>query len=464
MCVVLALCVTSLSGFGFRESAGSSNKVLATCAGAGLLWLGSGPEGMSAARAAEPLLGAEPYVQSARWEQSRIKRTVAIKAMEKDGTLKVYTDEAGNQVLSLPWVPNRKVAYKSLSLQQRLINEVCAGAFGEISKDVLLHSVDTAKTRRQAQKKLSQSSDEAPTLETISNSNSTTSGGGGGGLSVTEEPPASMSPLAQFKDLYSGFPVVLASSIPQGGMFFLTKKAVIEGLNFISPAASASVLGQALPIGLGVCTYWLFRTPAEVLKTQVQTKQLPNIAAAIEQTKAKDEQGLRGLWRYYPVMLCLDVPFQVVNFILYGALSEAVLGAGYPSSLITRLLCGTTCGMIAAGLTCPIDVCKTRIISRDKALQEARFKARARGAEGEQEGEGEGGGVSLVTGTSSAPLEDNNSNVLTELISIYSTEGPGALFLGIRQRLAYTGLANGIRLAAYGTSRMDLMMRSLDDL
>ena len=463
--VVLALFVSNLSGFGFRGK-GCSNllaldKVVFTCAGAGLLWLGRGPEGMSAARAAEPLLEAEPYVQSARWEQSRIKRTVAIKAMEKDGTLKVYTDDAGNQVLSLPWVPNRKVAYKSLSLQQRLINEVCAGAFGEISKDVLLHSVDTAKTRRQAQKKLSQS--EAPTLETVSNNTSS----GGGGLSATDEPtPVSMSPLAQFKDLYSGFPVVLASSIPQGGMFFLTKKAVIEGLNFISPAASASVLGQALPIGLGVCTYWLFRTPAEVLKTQVQTKQLPNIAAAIEQTKAKDEQGLRGLWRYYPVMLCLDVPFQVVNFILYGALSEAVLGAGYPSSLITRLLCGTTCGMIAAGLTCPIDVCKTRIISRDKALQEARFKARARGAEGEQEGEGEGegGGVSLVTGTSSAPLEDNNSNVLTELISIYSTEGPGALFLGIRQRLAYTGLANGIRLAAYGTSRMDLMMRSLDDL
>ena len=183
MCVVvLALCVSNLSGFGFRESAGSSNKVLATCAGAGLLWLGSGPEGMSAARAAEPLLEAEPYVQSARWEQSRIKRTVAIKAMEKDGTLKVYTDEAGNQVLSLPWVPNRKVAYKSLSLQQRLINEVCAGAFGEISKDVLLHSVDTAKTRRQAQKKLSQSSDEAPTLETISNSTSS----GGGGLTFFE--------------------------------------------------------------------------------------------------------------------------------------------------------------------------------------------------------------------------------------------------------------------------------------
>jgi hypothetical protein len=56
------------------------------------------------------------------------------------------------------------------------------------------------------------------------------------------------------------------------------------------------------------------------------------------------------------------------------------------------------------------------------------------------------------------------TNVVSEIISIVQDEGPGTLFLGVGQRLIYTGLANGIRLAAYGTSRMDLMMRSLDDL
>jgi hypothetical protein len=59
---------------------------------------------------------------------------------------------------------------------------------------------------------------------------------------------------------------------------------------------------------------------------------------------------------------------------------------------------------------------------------------------------------------------DENSNVFVELVKIYKEEGVGTLFLGLRQRLAYTGLANGIRIAAYGTSRMDLMMRSLDDM
>jgi hypothetical protein len=180
----------------------------------------------------------------------------------------------------------------------------------------------------------------------------------------------------------------------------------------------------------------------------VQTRQLPNIVAAINQAKSKDSQGILGLWRYYTVMLSLDIPFQVINFILYGILSEAVSSAGYTSSIWTRLFCGTFCGMIAAGLTCPVDVCKTRIISRDKALQEAAYLAR----------------TDYQDSSPKMTETDKNKDVLTELASIFHTEGPKALFLGLRQRLVYTGLANGIRLAAYGTSRMDLMMRSLDDL
>ena len=62
------------------------------------------------------------------------------------------------------------------------------------------------------------------------------------------------------------------------------------------------------------------------------------------------------------------------------------------------------------------------------------------------------------------PELNTNTNVWNEMTKIVSEEGFPTLFLGLKQRLIYTGLANGIRLAAYGTSRMDLMMRSLDSL
>lgn len=191
--------------------------------------------------------------QSPGWEQARQKRTAAVKRLQEKGILQIDTDDAGNQFLKLPWIPDHRIRYKSLSLTQRLQNEVCAGAFGELSKDVLLHAVDTAKTRKQAQKKAALSLGVIPDEQ-----NSTLSIG---------------SMLGGLKELYSGFPVVLASSIPQGGMFFLVKKGVIEFLGAIAPTLP-NAISSTVPIGLGVMAYWLFRTPAEVIKTQVQTGNL----------------------------------------------------------------------------------------------------------------------------------------------------------------------------------------------
>lgn len=370
--------------------------------------------------------------QSGRWDQSRIKRTVAIKAMEQKGMIKVDTDDSGNQFISLPWNPNRKVPYKSLSMEQQLLNEVCAGAFGELTKDVLLHSVDTSKTRRQMKN--------VRTFQSFQN------------LSI-QSYSYNMKPiinsLRSFKDLYAGFPIVLVCSIPQGGTFFLVKKSLIEVSNKLSPGGENSLIGQAMPIGMAVMAYWMFRTPAEVLKTQVQIGRWSNIREAIQDVKMNSSNGFFALWKHYNVMLSLDIPFQIVNFILYGSLTDTLTRSGVSSNIWTRLFCGALCGMISAGLTCPIDVCKTRIISRDKESPQLRKTMNDEI-------------TTISVNNSEIHFSDSNSNVLKELTSIYRSEGISALFLGIRQRLVYTGLANGIRLAAYGTSRMDLMVRSLD--
>lgn len=174
--------------------------------------------------------------------------------------------------------------------------------------------------------------------------------------------------------------------------------------------------------------------------------------------------GIFNLWRYYPVMLWLDIPFQIMNFFLYGIVSEAVKNAGFDNSILTRLFCGITCGMISAGVTCPIDVCKTRIISRDKTISalKAQRLVDIQSNQFAMLNSSDTDNMQIINNFPEIP--SNNGNVLIELPKILKEEGIGSLFLGIKQRLLYTGLANGIRLAAYGTSRMDLMMRSLDDL
>lgn len=536
--------------------------------------------------------------------------------MENKGILKVETDDSGNQFLSLPWIPDKKVPYKRLPLQQRLFNEVCAGAFGEFCKDIILHPVDTLKTRRQAQKKKQASEETIPGNDANSN--------GRKSFDIKNM-------LMSFKELYSGFPVVMCASIPQGATFFLFKKGLLE---YFGHSLNPSFLESIVSSSAGTSGYWGFRTPAEIIKTQVQTGQCRTVMESLESIKKDNNNNLGVLWKYYPVMLTLDIPFQVLNFILYGIASDTLLHAGFETSTWTRLVCGMASGMFCAGVTCPIDVCKTRIIARDKEniqklklflgsrsnatlitsaikvsrnastvqmgsllipkLKQLRFptlnSVRARtnltpgaavidveslttaeetaaevtqslyypvvvedhydnddngeeleytfarprtgtlsfesddyavsyvghnesfvnasmspvmaavdqGDQGEQQSDhtrelgirvtsgsipimSDGSsGSSGGSGNSDSTLSDldltpslafkrppelnTNSNVWIEMNKIVTEEGFSTLFLGLKQRLIYTGLANGIRLAAYGTSRMDLMMKSLDDL
>ena len=471
--------------------------------------------------------------QSPGWEMVRQKRTLAVKQMAEKGIIKLDTDDSGNQFLSMPWLPDKRVPYKQLPLATRLMNEVSAGAFGEISKDILLHAVDTLKTRKQASKKKEEGKEgEIEGSGLLSNV-----------TMMMEENvnPAKENPLMLIKGLYAGFPIVFLSSIPQGGAFFLVKKSIIEGLNVFTPSANGIVVA-VVPIVFSVMAYWTFRTPAEVIKTQVQTGQSENCIEAVNEFRGQ-EGGLQRLWRHYPVMLCLDIPFQVLNFAMLTWLSELVRQAGVPTNVWSRLFCGVTCGMVSAGVTCPVDVCKTRILARDKAAAAAERLAltslalsssssslpsppssfeditssslslssaaittshpsltsspldtflssnisdemessdgrRQQGnvavienplqcseREKSEEETTAGAAVTSIQSTATASITSaNNGNVFVELVKIYKEEGIATLFLGLKPRLIYTGLANGIRLAAYGTSRMDLMMRSLDDL
>jgi len=194
-----------------------------------------------------------PYAdqQSPAWELARQKRTAAIKKMAEQGIIKVDTDDTGSQFLSLPWIPNQKIKYKSLSLQQQLLNEVCAGAFGEIFKDTILHGVDTYKTRSQQvstkKKKTGDSTDDEDNDEIENKDN----------VDIRENPISSIA--KQAKDLYAGFPVVATSSIPQGAAFFFAKKSVIEAIQSLNPAFGASFIGQTLPIIAASSVYWGIR-------------------------------------------------------------------------------------------------------------------------------------------------------------------------------------------------------------
>ena len=260
----------------------------------------------------------------------------------------------------------------------------------------------------------------------------------------------------------------------------------------------------------------------------MQTGQQPNVRDAFRAAKNDNENGIRDLWKFYPPLIQLDIPFQILAFTLYGIANDFLITKmNIEPSIWTRLIAGVSCGMISAGITCPIDVAKTRIISREKMLMERR-KVNLLRLESKQDVSPETGLLlsqnllstsgefnsyedptrqsqdyllideqvlesTISTNNIKSILEKENESALTssayddmstqqdfqemeeeilssnkdvivEMRRIYETEGKEALFLGLLPRMIYVGLANGIRLAAYGTSRMDLMMRNLDEI
>ena len=358
-------------------------------------------------------------------------------------------------MLSVPWMPNQKLQYKSLSLEQKLQGEVAAGAIGELAKDVLLHPIDTLKSRKQAAGKEGEDEEK-----------------GDGDAFENDERSA----LQKLKDLYAGFPAVATSSLPQGGVVFLAKKGGIELIKLASPSFAASLGGQAIPVGLGSIGYWGVRTPAEIVKVKVQLGQSSTVKDAFVDVRAQiRDNGLASLWKFYPALLSLDIPYAIMNFALYGIFNDAVASQGIEANVYTRLITGVACGMIAAGVTTPIDVAKTRIISRAKSSMEDaregfdRFDEEGvdvlEGMEG-VEIRGEGLVEERIVEEDHIEIYEKETaqNVVEEMWSIVRDEGISSLFIGLKERVLYVGLSNGIRLAAYSTSRMDLMLRSFDTL
>lgn len=366
--------------------------------------------------------------QSPGWELARQKRNLAIKKLEDNKVLEVKTDETtGTQTLALPWMPGTQIPYKSLPNNAKLTNEMLAGACGEVLKDCLLYSVDTIKTRRQSQKK------------TVA------------GIEVISEVDEDI--ISKIKGLYAGFPVVLTTSIFQGGTFFFMKNIVVNLLNQYGSDLPAFV-EATVPILFATMGYWVFRTPSEVIKTNIQTGLTSNVEEAIDEIK-RDEDRFNTLYSNYPIVLWLDIPFQVINFVLYGLLGDYMKAMGIEASIVTRLFAGITCGCAGAFITCPLDVSKTRIISRKKELLNQKKRrqseileiaaAPAMAFTNDTDIPAEMLEISRRDDTDWDPLDedDDNANVLLELPKILKEEGVGALFLGVQQRLLYTGLANG---------------------
>ena len=169
--------------------------------------------------------------------------------------------------------------------------------------------------------------------------------------------------------LWRGTPAALAMAIPQVGIYMPTYEALKrrledgQGGQGALPALIAGTTARGLAV--------LITSPLERYRTRAQA-----FAAQGSGASSPPRQSLPKLWKGTVATLLRDVPFSGIYWVVTEAarrrLREAQGGGqgGVAELAYVNLLSGTIGGTVAASITTPLDVVKTRIqtdIMQDEA-------------------------------------------------------------------------------------------------
>lgn len=105
--------------------------------------------------------------------------------------------------------------------------------------------------------------------------------------------------------------------------------------------------------------------PTEVIKQRMQTKQFASTSAAVKHVLRTE--GILGFYRGFLSTVAREIPFTCIQFPLYEYFKKAyAMRKGRQIEPYEAALWGSVAGGIAAALTTPLDVCKTRIMLLQK--------------------------------------------------------------------------------------------------
>ncbi|KAI5357768.1 Putative mitochondrial carrier domain superfamily [Septoria linicola] len=335
-----------------------------------------------------------------------------------------------------------------------------AGGLGGCLGDMLMHSLDTVKTRQQGDPHM------PPKYTSMGNTYWTILKQEGVG-----------------RGLYGGVTPAFVGSFVGTVIFFgcyeQSKRAMIDyGIN---PSVAYFASGWCADLAASP-----LYVPTEVLKTRLQLQgkhNNPYFTSGYNYRSTMHAfktiyrmEGWRELFSGYKATLLRDLPFSALQFTFYEQeqrIAKNWVGSGKEIGLPLEILTGATAGGMAGVLTCPMDVVKTRI--QTELDPEVVARARAKGAE-----------MAAMTATSvpptspsqtkhrptttsSAPTQRrsistsgpgtalkhhglvplNTESVYEALKTIYRTEGLGGWFRGVGPRGVWTSIQSGTMLVVY---------------
>ncbi|EGY17562.1 hypothetical protein VD0002_g6626 [Verticillium dahliae] len=207
-------------------------------------------------------------------------------------------------------------------------------------------------------------------------------------------------PSGGFTGIYRGVGSAIVGSSPGAAFFFCTYEAAKARLT--DPARTGA--GGALPApaahmvaaSLGEVAACAVRVPTEVVKQRAQAGRHPSSASALASILAlRADRGLVGVWRElyrgWGITVMREVPFTIIQFPLWERLkawgrarkhraaAAAAAAGGNADDLavvadvgaVESALYGSAAGAVAAGLTTPLDVLKTRVMLSEQKVRVA---------------------------------------------------------------------------------------------
>ncbi|KAI6209642.1 putative carrier protein PET8 [Aphelenchoides besseyi] len=203
-----------------------------------------------------------------------------------------------------------------------------------------------------------------------------------------------------FRSLYRGMSSVALGSAPGSALFFLTYTTLDSYWHCESSWCDAA---RACCGEFAAC---LVRVPTEVVK---QNAQVSSKRSALKITVDLWRQsGFRAFYRGFTTTLAREIPFAFVEYPLWEYLKKRIAKDNQRATPIQSAFCGSIAGVVAAGLTTPLDVAKTRIM-----------------------------------------LSTQQLSMLQVLVQIAQRDGYCSLFAGIAPRCAWMGIGGYIYFFAY---------------
>lgn len=171
-----------------------------------------------------------------------------------------------------------------------------------------------------------------------------------------------------FRGVYSGIGSAALGSAPGAALFFCTYDDVKRRLG---DGAGAHMLAASVA-EVAACAV---RVPTEVVKQRAQAGRAGGRSRAAFAAILAERHKLGGSWmtvsrelyRGWGVTVMREVPFTVIQFPVWEALKSWSVSRrggekGTPAGAVESAFYGSVSGALAAGLTTPLDVLKTRLM------------------------------------------------------------------------------------------------------